>query len=260
MHDVLTKVYAFADKVRSGEWTGVTGAPIETVVNIGIGGSDLGPVMVYEALKPYVQARSGGPFRLQHRPDRRRREDGGPQSGDHPVHRRVEDVHHAGDPDQRPPRPRLATGPGSRRRGPSWTARRPPGRGGQALRRGVDSTGQGGRLRHRPANAFGFWDWVGGRYSVDSAIGTSVAVAIGPQNFADFLGRVRAIHGTSLDAPLAENVTGPDGAAERLVRQLLRRPPMPSSRTRSSCIGSPPTSSSSPWSRTARACAGTARR
>ena len=52
----LDKVYAFADKVRSGEWTGVTGKRIETVVNIGIGGSDLGPVMVYEALKPYVQA------------------------------------------------------------------------------------------------------------------------------------------------------------------------------------------------------------
>ncbi len=52
---MLAKIYAFADQVRSGEWTGVTGEPIPTVVNIGIGGSDLGPVMVYEALKPYVQ-------------------------------------------------------------------------------------------------------------------------------------------------------------------------------------------------------------
>src|SRR5918993_5393938 len=55
VHKVLDKVYAFADKVRSGEWVGVTGKRIETVVNIGIGGSDLGPVMVYEALQPYVQ-------------------------------------------------------------------------------------------------------------------------------------------------------------------------------------------------------------
>src|SRR4029453_17462895 len=55
VHEVLDKVYAFATKVRSGEWTGVTGKRIETVVNIGIGGSDLGPVMVYEALQPYVQ-------------------------------------------------------------------------------------------------------------------------------------------------------------------------------------------------------------
>jgi glucose-6-phosphate isomerase len=55
VHSVLNKMYAFANKVRSGEWVGVTGKPIATVVNIGIGGSDLGPVMVYEALQPYVQ-------------------------------------------------------------------------------------------------------------------------------------------------------------------------------------------------------------
>ncbi len=55
VHATLDKVYAFAEQVRDGSWTGVTGKRIETVVNIGIGGSDLGPVMVYEALKPYVQ-------------------------------------------------------------------------------------------------------------------------------------------------------------------------------------------------------------
>jgi glucose-6-phosphate isomerase len=55
VHATLDKVYGFAEQVRSGAWTGVTGKRIETVVNIGIGGSDLGPVMVYEALKPYVQ-------------------------------------------------------------------------------------------------------------------------------------------------------------------------------------------------------------
>ena len=53
VRETLDKIYAFADDVRSGKWTGVTGRKIETVVNIGIGGSDLGPVMVYEALKPY---------------------------------------------------------------------------------------------------------------------------------------------------------------------------------------------------------------
>ncbi|HEX7716904.1 MAG TPA: glucose-6-phosphate isomerase, partial [Marmoricola sp.] len=56
VHDVLRRVYDFADQVRSGDWTGVTGRRIETVVNIGIGGSDLGPVMAYEALKPYADA------------------------------------------------------------------------------------------------------------------------------------------------------------------------------------------------------------
>src|SRR4029079_12140760 len=54
VHEVLARVYAFADRVRSGEWTGVTDERIRTVVNIGIGGSDLGPVMAYEALAPYV--------------------------------------------------------------------------------------------------------------------------------------------------------------------------------------------------------------
>ncbi|MDO5694516.1 MAG: glucose-6-phosphate isomerase, partial [Aeriscardovia aeriphila] len=56
VHEVLNRIYAFANKVRSGEHTGVTGKKITTVVNIGIGGSDLGPVMVYEALKPYADA------------------------------------------------------------------------------------------------------------------------------------------------------------------------------------------------------------
>ena len=68
VHQVLAKVYAFADKVRSGEWVGVTGKPITTVVNIGIGGSDLGPVMVYEALQPYVKPGLQA-LHLQHRPD-----------------------------------------------------------------------------------------------------------------------------------------------------------------------------------------------
>ena len=56
VHEVLDRMYAFADSVRSGEWKGVTGKKIENVVSIGIGGSDLGPVMVYEALKPYADA------------------------------------------------------------------------------------------------------------------------------------------------------------------------------------------------------------
>ena len=108
VHEVLDKVYAFADKVRSGEWVGVTGKPIKTVVNIGIGGSDLGPVMVYEALQPYVQAGSELPVRLQHRPDRRGGEDQGPRSRDHAVHRGVQDLHHLGDADQRAAGPGLA--------------------------------------------------------------------------------------------------------------------------------------------------------
>ena len=66
VNEVLDKMYAFAERVRSGEWKGVTGKAIENVVSIGIGGSDLGPVMVYEGLRPYRL-----PLRLQHRPERR---------------------------------------------------------------------------------------------------------------------------------------------------------------------------------------------
>lgn len=55
VHEVLHRIYAFAEAIRSGQWCGVTGKPLTTIVNIGIGGSDLGPVMAYEALKPYVQ-------------------------------------------------------------------------------------------------------------------------------------------------------------------------------------------------------------
>ena len=108
VREVLGRIYAFADKVRSGEWTGVTGKKIETVVNIGIGGSDLGPVMVYEAHQAVRRRRHLGPLHLQHRPERPGREDQGPRSGDHAVHHRLEDLHHAGDPDQRPRRPHLA--------------------------------------------------------------------------------------------------------------------------------------------------------
>ena len=73
VHDVLRRVYEFADQVRSGAWTGVTGERIRTVVNIGIGGSDLGPVMAYEALAaPYRQDGPRVPVHQQHRPDRRR--------------------------------------------------------------------------------------------------------------------------------------------------------------------------------------------
>ena len=79
VHEVLGRVYAFADAVRSGAWTGVTGERIRTVVNIGIGGSDLGPVMAYEALEPYRtcrmegRARSAGSSPTSTRPTRARR-------------------------------------------------------------------------------------------------------------------------------------------------------------------------------------------
>jgi glucose-6-phosphate isomerase len=124
VHATLDKVYAFADKVRSGEWTGVTGKRISTVVNIGIGGSDLGPVMVYEALKPYVQA--GLECRFVSNIDPR-------------------------DADQRAACPRMAVARAGCGRLAGRHRRGTQGCRCEALRRRVDRPRQGRGVRHRPA-------------------------------------------------------------------------------------------------------------
>ena len=139
VHDVLDRMADFARRVRTGEWRGHTGRAIRNVVNIGIGGSDLGPAMAYEALKAFSDRSLDVPLRLQRR---RRRPVGGhprPRPGRDPVHRLLQDLHHRRDAHQRHLRPPLA-------------ARRPGrrGGGGQPLRGRVDQRGQGGRVRHRP--------------------------------------------------------------------------------------------------------------
>ena len=75
VNDVLDRMSAFADRVRSGDWKGHTGKPIRNIINIGIGGSDLGPVMAYEALRHYTPPGPHFPLRLQRRLDRLRRGD-----------------------------------------------------------------------------------------------------------------------------------------------------------------------------------------
>ncbi|HEY3436320.1 MAG TPA: glucose-6-phosphate isomerase [Actinotalea sp.] len=202
----LTKVFAFADKVRDGSWTGVTGAPVRTVVNIGIGGSDLGPVMVYEALKPYLQ--EGLEVRFVSNID--------PTDiaetlvGVDPTtvlfivasktFGTLETLTNA----------RLAR---------AWLWQ-------QLLAGGfiedTDEARTGAVAKHfvavstaldkvaafgiDPANAFGFWDWVGGRYSVDSAIGTSLAIALGPDAVRDFLAGFHAVDEHFRTTPFDQNV------------------------------------------------------
>ena len=95
VHEVLDRMYAFAERVRSGEWKGVTGKKIEHLVSIGIGGSDLGPVMAYEALASLRRRRYRLPLYLQHRPQRSGREAQGPRSRDHARDYRLQDFHHA---------------------------------------------------------------------------------------------------------------------------------------------------------------------
>lgn len=206
VHEVLDKVYAFADKVRSGEWVGVTGKRITTVVNIGIGGSDLGPVMVYESLKPYVQPGLSCRFVSNIDPSDMyaKTADLDPETTLFIVASKtfttLETLTNA----------RLAR---------NWLWEKLAEAGAID---GSDAARTDAVAKHfvavstaldkvaafgiDPANAFGFWDWVGGRYSVDSAVGTAVAVAIGPENFADFLDGFHKIDLHFAETPLFRNV------------------------------------------------------
>jgi glucose-6-phosphate isomerase len=206
VHKVLDKVYAFADKVRSGEWVGVTGKAITTIVNIGIGGSDLGPVMVYEALQPYVQPGLTARFISNIDPTDVAEKTKGLDAETtlfivaSKTFTTLETLTNA----------RLAR---------TWLLDQLRASG--AIDEGEDAA-KDAVAKHfvavstaldkvaafgiDPENAFGFWDWVGGRYSVDSAIGTSVAVAIGPANFTDFLAGFHAIDTHFKDTEFASNV------------------------------------------------------
>ncbi|CAD6009329.1 glucosephosphate isomerase [Agreia sp. COWG] len=206
VHATLDKVYAFAEKVRSGEWTGVTGKRIETVVNIGIGGSDLGPVMVYEALKPYVKDGIEARFVSNIDPNDVYEKTVGldPETTLFIVASKtfgtLETLTNA----------RLA-------REWLWAEL-----GAAGVLDDNDEARTGAVAKHfvavstaldkvaafgiDPENAFGFWDWVGGRYSVDSAIGTSVVIAIGPDNWREFLAGFHAIDEHMRTTPLEQNV------------------------------------------------------
>ena len=202
VHEVLDRVYAFADKVRSGEWTGVTGERIRTVVNIGIGGSDLGPVMAYEALAAYRQDGLECRFISNIDPtDAAQKLQGlDPASTLFIVSSKtfgtLETLTNA----------RLCKAWLLQGLSGSDTASDP----GEAVRRhfvavstALDKVADFGI---DPDNAFGFWDWVGGRYSMDSAIGTSLVVATGPERFAELLGGFHAMDEHFRTAEPAANV------------------------------------------------------
>lgn len=206
VQQVLDAMSAFADRVRSGEWTGVTGKPVKTVVNIGIGGSDLGPAMISAALEPFggdIEARfvsNIDPFDLAHK-----------TKGLDPettlfivaskTFTTLETLTNA----------RLA-------RDWLWA--------GLADAGAIDGASEEAKkdaVAHHfvavstaldkveafgidPANAFGFWDWVGGRYSVGSAIGLSLMLEFGPENFRELLAGFHAVDEHVASTPLASNV------------------------------------------------------
>ena len=205
VHEVLEKVYAFARRVRSGEWVGITGKPVKTVVNVGIGGSDLGPVMAYEALKPYVQEGLECRFISNIDPT-----DAGETTKDldpettlvivvSKTFTTLETITNA-----KVVRAWLLDS--LRERGivtDEASEKEAIAKHFVAVSTALDKVAEFGI---DPDNAFGFWSWVGGRYSVDSAVGTSLAVAIGPEGFADFLAGFNAMDRHFVEAEPEKNV------------------------------------------------------
>ena len=205
VHEVLEKVYAFARRVRSGEWVGITGKPVKTVVNVGIGGSDLGPVMAYEALKPYVQEGLECRFISNIDPT-----DAGETTKDldpettlvivaSKTFTTLETITNA-----KVVRAWLLDG--LRERGivtDEASEKEAIAKHFVAVSTALDKVAEFGI---DPDNAFGFWSWVGGRYSVDSAVGTSLAVAIGPEGFADFLAGFNAMDRHFVETAPEKNV------------------------------------------------------
>ena len=196
VHVVLDKMAAFANRVRGGEWQGYTGKRIRNVVNIGIGGSDLGPVMAYEALRHYSERAMT--FRFVSNVDGtdfvEATRDLDPaetlfviSSKTFTTLETMTNAHSARD----------------------WLLH---GLGGDATavaRHFVAVSTNGEKVREfgiDVANMFEFWDWVGGRYSMDSAIGLSTMLAIGPDNFHAMLAGFHAIDEHFRTAPFAQNL------------------------------------------------------
>ena len=207
VRETLDKIYAFADDVRSGKWTGVTGRKIETVVNIGIGGSDLGPVMVYEALKPYADAGISARYISNIDPNDLAEKTKGldPETTLFIIVSKtfttLETLTNA-------------------REARTWLLEELTANG--AIAEGDEAQKAEAIKKHfvavstnlekveefgiDPNNAFGFWNWVGGRYSVDSAVGTSLAVIFGPARFEEFLHGFHEIDEYFANTPFEKNV------------------------------------------------------
>jgi glucose-6-phosphate isomerase len=181
VHEVLDRMAVFCERVRSGAWKGHRRAhPPRREHRHRRFRSRAGDGV--RSAAALLRPRSRLPFRLQRRRHRFRGSDARSRSRAHAVRRLLEDVHDAGNARQRARGAALVPGRARRR-----TRHR------QALRRGVDEPRRGRKFGIDPANMFGFWDWVGGRYSMDSAIGLSTMLAIGPQNFRDMLAGFHAM-------------------------------------------------------------------
>jgi len=196
VHAVLDKMSTFSDRVRSGEWKGSTGKRIRNVINVGIGGSDLGPVMAYEALRHYSDR--GMTFRFVSNVD-------GTDFAE-AVHgldpaetlfiissktfttlETMTNAHCA--------RAWSVAGLGGDEKSVARHFVAVSTNAGEVAKFGIDT-----------ANMFGFWDWVGGRYSMDSAIGLSTMLAVGPDNFRAMLDGFHQMDEHFRTAPFERNL------------------------------------------------------
>ena len=196
VHAVLDRMAAFAQRVRSGSWRGHTGERITTVVNIGIGGSDLGPVMAYEALKAYRDAGITCRFVSNIDPT--------------DIHDKTVDL----DPATTlfvvvsktfSTQETLANANQARR----WLLAGLDADDSAIARHFVAVSTNEQRVRDfgiDPENMFGFWDWVGGRYSLPSAVGLSVMLAVGPERFREMLAGYHAVDEHFRTTPVERNV------------------------------------------------------
>jgi glucose-6-phosphate isomerase len=193
VYEVLDRMGDFTDRLRGGEWTGATGERIKTVVNIGIGGSDLGPVMVYQALRHYADAGISARFVSN-----------------------VDPADLVATLDGLDPATTLFIIASK-----TFSTLETLTNATAARRWLTESLGDAAVSKHFVAvstnkklvddfgintdNMFGFWDWVGGRYSVDSAIGLSVMAVIGRERFAEFLAGFHIVDEHFRTAPLEAN-------------------------------------------------------
>ena len=193
VHAVLDAMGDFTDRLRSGAWTGATGKRIETVVNIGIGGSDLGPAMAYQALRHYADAGIAARFVSNVDPaDLVAKLDGlDPATTLFIVASKTFTTLET-----------LTNATAARR----WLTE---ALGEDAVSKHFVAVSTNKTLVEAfgidSANMFGFWDWVGGRYSVDSAIGLSLMAVIGRSAFADFLSGFHLVDDHFATAPLESN-------------------------------------------------------
>ncbi len=196
VHEVLDRMTAFSDRVRSGEWRGHTDRPIRNVINIGIGGSDLGPVMAYEALRYYSEREMT--FRFVSNVDStdlvEATRDLDPAETLFIVSSKTFTTLET------------MTNAKSAR---EWSLAGLGGDESAVAKHFVAVSTNAEKVKEfgiDTDNMFGFWDWVGGRYSMDSAIGLSTMLAIGPDRFKEMLAGFHAVDEHFRNTPFAQNL------------------------------------------------------